>query len=110
MITPKRMKKCKKIKKKKNLTFYVRVLFHLVNSNSAVKNCGKSFACSQYIKEDIEHAFKTVSKKFEIMVSFNCESKNLIYVLICSSRKKEYIWKTQPMFKEKLNTYRQHFR
>ena len=30
------------------------------NSISGAKNCGKSFFCCQYIKEGIEHAFKTL--------------------------------------------------
>ena len=44
------------------------------------------------------------------MVPFNCESKNLIYVVICSGCKEEYIGQTQAMLKERLNTYRQHIR
>ena len=58
----------------------------------------------------MEHTFKTVDEKFEIRVPFNCESKDLIYVVICSGCKEEYIGKTQAMLKERLNTYRQHIR
>ena len=47
------------------------------NSISGVKNCGKSFVCCQYIKEGIEHTFKTVEKKNEMKIPFNCENKNL---------------------------------
>ena len=36
------------------------------NSISGVKNCGKSLVRCQYIKEGIEHIFKSVDKKFEI--------------------------------------------
>ena len=68
--------------------------FSLSNSISGVKNCGKSFVCCQYIREGIEHIFKTVDKKFEIRMPFNCESKNLIYVVICSGCKEEYIGQT----------------
>ena len=32
------------------------------NSISGVKNCGKSLVCCKYIKEGIEHTFKTVDK------------------------------------------------
>ena len=39
------------------------------------KKLQQKFACYQYINEGIEHTFKTVSKKFEIRVPFNCESK-----------------------------------
>ena len=70
----------------------------------------KSFVCCQYIKEVIEHTFKTVDKKFEIRILFNCESKSLIYVVICGGSKEEYKGQAQTMFKERLNTYRQHIR
>ena len=80
------------------------------NSNSGVKNCGKSFACCQYIKQGTEHTFETVDEIFEIRMPVSCESKNLIYVEIFSCRKEEYIGQTQTMFKERLNTYRQHMR
>ena len=79
------------------------------NSNSGVKNSGQSFVCSQYIKKGIEHTFKTVGEKFEISVPFNCESKNLTYVVISSGCKEEYIGQTQAMLKEILNIYRKHF-
>ena len=82
----------------------------LSNSISEVENCGKSFTCCQYIKEGIEHTFKTVDKKFEIRIPFNCESKNLIYIVICSGWEEEYIGQTQTMLKERLNNYRQHIR
>ena len=59
------------------------------NSISEVKNCSKSFVCCHYVKEGIEHTFKTVDKKFEIRVPCNCESKKLIYVVICSDCKEE---------------------
>ena len=51
-----------------------------------------------------------VDEKFEIGMPFNCDSKNLIYVEICSDREAEYIGQTQTMLKERLNTYRQHMR
>ena len=80
------------------------------NSILGVKNCGKSFVCCQDLEEGIEHTFKTVDKKIEIRIPFNCESKNLIYVVIFSGCKEEYIRQTQTMLKERLNTYRQHIR
>ena len=36
--------------------------------------------------------------------------KNLIYFVICSGCKKEYIRQTQTMLKERLISYRQYFR
>ena len=61
------------------------------NSNSGVKNRGKTFVCCQYIKEGIGHTSKTVSKNFEIRVAFN-------------------YGQPQTMLKEIFNTYRQYFR
>ena len=57
----------------------------------------------------IEHTFKTANKKFKIRVTFNCESKNLIYIVICIGCKKEYTGK-KTMLKGRLNTYREHIR
>ena len=80
------------------------------NLISGLKNYGKSLVCCKYIKEGIEHNFKTVDKKFKIRVLFNCESKNLIYIVPCSGCKEEYIMQTKTILKEILNTYRQHIR
>ena len=108
----KALKKVKFINCKRQAPNLGRILckssFSPSNSISVVKNCGKSFVCC--IKEGIEHTFKTVDKKFEIRITFNCESKNLIYVVICSGCEEEYIGQTQTILKERLNTYRQHIR
>ena len=53
---------------------------------------------------------KLLVKKFKIRVQFNCESKDLIYVVICSRCKEKYIRQTQAIFKERLNTHRQYIR
>ena len=58
----------------------------------------------------MEHTFKTVDKKFEIRIPFNCESKSLIYVVTCSGCKEEYLGQTQTILKERLNAYSQHIR
>ena len=108
------LKKVKFINCKRHAPNLARILckssFSPSNSISEVKNCGKIFVCCQDMKEGIEHTFKTVDKKFEIRIPFNCESKYLIYVVICCGRKEEYIGQTQTMLKERLNTYRQHIR
>ena len=85
-----------------------KTFFSPSNSKSGTNNCDKSFVCCEYIREDIKHTFKTLSKKFEIRVPFNIKSKNLISVIICSGCEEEYIGQTQTMLKVKLNTYRQH--
>ena len=53
---------------------------------------------------------KPLIKKFEIRVLFDCESKNLIYFVLCSGRKEEYIMQIKTILKEILNTYKQHIR
>ena len=76
------LKKVKFINYKRQAPNLGRILckssFSPSKSISGVKNCSKSFVCCQYIKEDIEHTFKTVDKKCEIKIPFNCQSKNLI--------------------------------
>ena len=69
---------------------YVCIYIHLYYQD-LVSNI--SYLIYQYIKEGIEHAFKTVSKKFEVSVPFNCETKNLTYVVIviCGDFKAKYI-------------------
>ena len=108
------LKKVKFINCKRQVLNLGRILckssFSPNNSISGVKSFGKSFVCCQYLKESIEHTFKTVDKKFEIRTPFICESKNLIYVVIGSGCKEEYIGQTQTMLKERLNIYRQHIR
>ena len=86
--------------------YYTRVLFQPLTQireyNIAAKVLSVTYASRKLVK--------TVSKKFEIRVPFVCESKNLIYVVICSACKEEYIGQTQTMLKERWNTYRQHIR
>ena len=42
--------------------------------------------------------------------SFNCESSQLSYVVICQGSKQEYIGETGYLVKERINIYRQHIR
>ena len=42
--------------------------------------------------------------------SFNCESSNLIYVVICQGCKEEYIGETGCLVKEQIKIYRHHIR
>ena len=79
------------------------------NPSSGIKFCGKSFVCRQYISEGIKHTFKMVDK-IKIRVSFNCELKNLTYVVICIGCQEDCIGQTYTMLKERLNTCGQHIR
>ena len=54
------------------------------------------------------HQFKLVNKTFFLKNSFNCESSNLIYVVICQGCKEEYIGQTDCLVKERIKICRQH--
>ena len=53
--------------------------------------CGKSCFCCDYIIEAERFKFKNWHQPFVLKSNFNCETPNLIYVIICSGCNKEYI-------------------
>ena len=63
--------------------------------NHEVKNCGKNCVSCPYLLKASLHQFKRVKKTVLLKNSFNCESSNLIYVVICQGCKDEYIGETQ---------------
>ena len=72
------------------------------------KKCGKNCVCCNYILECKSYQFKNSHLPFIIKSPFTCISKNLLYIIICSGCKKEYIGQTSCMLKERLVLYRQH--
>ena len=70
--------------------------------------CGKSSFCCDYIIEAELFKFKNWHQPFILKSNFNCETPNLIYVIICSGCNKEYIGQTVGQLKERLSIYRQH--
>ena len=72
--------------------------------------CGKNCYCCPYILESSTYKFKKVKKDFYIKTNFNCETANLIYVIICSGCTEEYIGETGCILKERVNIYRQHIK
>ena len=68
--------------------------------------CGKSCFCCDYIIAAELFKFKNWHQPFVLKPNFNCETPNLIYVIICSNCNKEYIGQTGGRLKERL--YRQH--
>ena len=84
--------------------------FESQGKNDEVKNCGKNcFSCLYLVKVSL-YQFKRINNSFLLKNSFNCESSNLIYVVICEGCKKEYIGETGCLVKERINIYRQHIR
>lgn len=84
--------------------------FQSQHKQHEVKTCGKNCVCCPYLLNASTYIFKKVHKTFYLKTSFNCESNNLIYVVICSGCKEEYIGETGCLVKERINIYRQHIR
>ena len=72
--------------------------------------CGKSCFCCDYIIEAELFKFKNWHQPFVLKSNFNCETPNVIYVIICSGCNKEYIGQTGGQLQEGLSIYRQHIR
>ena len=56
------------------------------------------------------YQFKLVKKLFLVKNSFNSDSSNLIYVVICQGCKQEYTAETDCLMKERINICKQHTR
>ena len=84
--------------------------FESQHKNHEVKNCGKNSTSYPYLLKALLCQCKRVKKIFLLKNSFNCESSNLIYVVICQEYKEEYIGETDCLVKERINIYRQHIR
>ena len=80
------------------------------NSTFKTTKWGKSCFCCDYIIEAELFKFKNWYQPFVLKFNFNCETPNLIYVIICSGCNKEYIGQTGGQLKERLSIYRQHIR
>ena len=72
--------------------------------------CEKGCFCCDCIIEGELFKFKNWQQPSFLKSNFNCETSNLIYVIICSSCNKEYIGQTGGQLKERLSIYRQHIR
>ena len=59
------------------------------------------------------YKFKNIDKQFSLKSKMTCESKNLIYVVICPTCKEEYIGETgigDSKLRDRVRVYRQHIR
>ena len=83
--------------------------FTSVKQSFKVKKCNKKcFCCKDYLLEGTSFQFKKHNSTFDLKANFNCESSNLIYVVICSGCKEEYIGQTGTTLKERVTVYKQH--
>ena len=80
--------------------------FESQHKNHKAKNRGKNCVSYSYLLKASLYQFEPVNKTFSLKNSFNCESSNLIYVVICQGCKGEHIGKMDCLLKEPINTYR----
>ena len=87
-----------------------RYKFESQHKNNEVKNRGKTCVSCSYLLKASLYQFKRVNKTFWLKNSYNCESSNLVYVVICQGCKEEDMRETDCLVKERINIYRQHIR
>ena len=71
-----------------------------------IKKFGKLCFFCDCITEDELFKLKNWHQTFILKSSFNCETPNVIFVIICSGYNKEYIEQTRGQLKERLSIYR----
>ena len=84
--------------------------FESQQKNHEVKICGKNCVSCHYLLKASLYQFKRVKKTLLMKNSFNCESSDLIFVIICQGCKEEYIGEMSCLVKEQIDIYRQHIR
>ena len=72
------------------------------------ENYGKNWVSCPYFLKASLYQFKRVNETFLLQNSFNWESSNLIFVVICQGQKEEYLGEANCLVKERVNIYRQH--
>ena len=72
------------------------------------RKCRKSCFSSHYITETELLEYKNQHQSFIMKSNFNCQSPNVIHVIIRSGCSKEYLGQTRGQLKERLGIYRQH--
>ena len=74
-----------------------------------VSQCGdKRCACCKHLIIGDKFHFSTTNTDFFIKNSFCCNSRNLIYVLVCNSCSKFYIGQTSDTLRNRCRVHRQH--
>ena len=66
-----------------------RSIFESQHKNREVKNCGRNCTSCPYLLKASLYQSKQVNKTFLLKNSFNCESSNVIYVIICQGCKEK---------------------
>ena len=71
--------------------FICRPKFESQRKNGEVKNSRKNFVSCPYLLKTSLYQYKRVNRTFLLKSPCNCESSNLIYVVICQGCKEESI-------------------
>ena len=84
------------------------------NNITGVFKCldSRCLSCQQLLLE-ILYTFKNVGKQFFLKRKITCDSRNLTYVLICSTCEEQYIGETiigDSKLRDRVSIYRQHIR
>ena len=84
------------------------------NKTAGVFKCSGSrcLSCQQLLL-GILYTFKNVGKQFFLKMKMTCDSRNLIYVVICPTCREEYIGETgtgDSKLRDRVRIYRQHIR
>ena len=87
--------------------FLYKTVFESQYKSHEMKNCGKNCVSCPYLLRASLYQFKRVKTTFLLKKYFNCESSNLIYVVICQGCQEEYIGETGFLVKERINIYSQ---
>ena len=74
-----------------------------------VKKCKKSCICCKYLKEGSSINFNKAGVDFKIKNNFDCNSKNVLYVITCGNCPFQYLGVTNNL-KNRLNVHRQQAR
>ena len=84
------------------------------NQNNGVYKCkDKRCECCNYLKLGESHTFKNSHITFKLKSRMDCDSSNIIYVIICPGCKEEYIGETgknNTKLRDRVRVYRQHIR
>ena len=84
------------------------------NQLGSIKPCGdKKCKCCNAIYESSTYTFKNANYKFELKSHMTCDSRNLIYVVICPGCSEEYIGETgigKTTQRDRVRVYRQHIK
>ena len=67
--------------------------------------------CCQHLLLKDSYTFKNSDKQFSLKCKMTCDSRNLIYVVICPTCKEEYIDETgigESKLRDRVRIYRQH--